>query len=137
MIKYIAAWLGAGATFAAIDAVWLTVMGQRLYRPVLGPILADKPDMKAAVLFYLVSISGTVFLAIDPALREGAWQRAALNGAVLGFVAYATYDLTNQATLNVWSTRLTIIDLCWGTALTTLSAVGGYLAAKWAEGRFG
>lgn len=137
MIKYIAAWLGAGVTFAAIDAVWLTVMGQRLYRPVLGPILADKPDMKAAVLFYLVSISGTVFLAIDPALREGAWQRAALNGAVLGFVAYATYDLTNQATLNVWSTRLTIIDLCWGTALTTLSATGGYLAAKWAEGRFG
>lgn len=137
MIKYIAAWLGAGVTFAAIDAVWLTVMGQRLYRPVLGPILADRPDMKAAVLFYLISISGTVFLAIDPALREGAWQRAALNGAVLGFVAYATYDLTNQATLNVWSTRLTIIDLCWGTALTTLSATGGYLAAKWAEGRFG
>jgi uncharacterized membrane protein len=137
MIKYIVAWLGAGVTFAAIDAVWLTVMGQRLYRPVLGPILAEKPDMKAAVLFYLISISGTVFLAIDPALREGAWQRAALNGAVLGFVAYATYDLTNQATLNVWSTRLTVIDLCWGTALTTLSAVGGYLAAKWAEGRFG
>ena len=112
-------------------------MANRLYKPVLGPILADKPDMKAAVAFYLISIFGTVFLAIEPALREGAWQRAAVNGAVLGFVAYATYDLTNQATLNVWSLRLTLIDLCWGTALTTVSALGGYFAARWAEGKFG
>lgn len=137
MIKYVAAYLGAGLTFAALDAVWLTTMSSRLYKPALGPILAEKPDMKAAVAFYLISIAGTVFLAVEPALREGAWQRAALNGAVLGFVAYATYDLTNQATLNVWSTRVTIIDICWGTVLTTLSAVGGYLAAKWAEGRIG
>lgn len=137
MIKYIAAYLGAGLTFAAIDAVWLTTMSSRLYKPVLGPILADKPDMKAAVAFYLISIFGTVFLAIAPALREGGWQRAAISGAVLGFVAYATYDLTNQATLKVWSLHLTLIDLCWGTALTTVSAVGGYVAARWAEGRFG
>ncbi|MDP1777859.1 MAG: DUF2177 family protein [Brevundimonas sp.] len=137
MIKYITAYLGAGLTFAAIDAVWLTTMSSRLYKPVLGPILADKPDMRAAVAFYLISIFGTVFLAIIPALREGGWQRAAINGAVLGFVAYATYDLTNQATLNVWSVRLTLIDLCWGTALTTVSALGGYFSARWAEGRFG
>jgi uncharacterized membrane protein len=137
MIKYIVAYLGAGVTFAAIDAVWLTTMTNRLYKPVLGPILAEKPDMKAAVAFYLISIFGTVFLAIAPALREGGWQRAAINGAVLGFVAYATYDLTNQATLNVWSLRLTLIDLCWGTALTTVSALGGYFAARWAEGKFG
>lgn len=137
MIKYIAAYLGAGLTFAAIDAVWLTTMSSRLYKPVLGPILAEKPDMKAAVAFYLISIFGTVFLAIAPALREGGWQRAAISGAVLGFVAYATYDLTNQATLKVWSLHLTLIDLCWGTALTTVSAVGGYVAARWAEGRFG
>ena len=137
MIKYVAAYLGAGLTFAAIDAVWLTTMTDRLYKPVLGPILADKPDMKAAVAFYLISIAGTVFLAIAPALAQGSWQRAAINGAVLGFVAYATYDLTNQATLNVWSLKLTLIDLAWGTTLTTVSALGGYFAARWAEGRFG
>lgn len=137
MIKYIVAYLGAGVTFAAIDAVWLTTMSSRLYKPVLGPILAEKPDMKAAVAFYLISIFGTVFLAIAPALREGGWQRAAMSGAVLGFVAYATYDLTNQATLNVWSVKLTLIDLCWGTTLTTVSALGGYFAARWAEGKFG
>ena len=137
MIKYIAAYLGAGLTFAAIDFVWLTTMTDRLYKPVLGPIMADKPDMKAAVLFYLISIAGTVFLAIAPALRDESWTRAAINGAVLGFVAYATYDLTNQATLAVWQTRLTVIDLIWGTVLTMAAATGGYFAARWAEGRFG
>lgn len=137
MIKYLFAYLGAGLTFAVIDAVWLTTMVNRLYRPVIGPIMADKPDMTAAVIFYLISIAGTVFLAIDPALKEGSWTRAALNGAVLGFVAYATYDLTNQATLNVWSWKLTITDIIWGTTLTALSATGGYFAARWAEGKFG
>lgn len=137
MIKYVAAYLGAGLTFAAIDFIWLTTMTNRLYKPVIGPIMADKPDMKAAVAFYLISIAGTVFLAIAPALKEGNWTRAAINGAALGFVAYATYDLTNQATLAVWQTKLTIIDLIWGTTLTMLSATGGYFAARWAEGRFG
>ena len=137
MIKYVAAYLGAGLTFAAIDFVWLTTMTDRLYKPVIGSIMADKPDMKAAVAFYLISIAGTVFLAIAPALKDGAWTRAALNGAVLGFVAYATSDLTNQATLSVWQTRLTLIDLMWGTVLTAASATGGYFAARWAEGRFG
>lgn len=137
MIKYIAAYLGTGLTFAAIDAVWLTTMTERLYKPVLAPILAEQPDLKVAVIFYLIYFFGIVFLAIAPALREGAWQRAALNGAVLGFVAYATYDLTNQATLMVWSTKLTLIDLAWGTTLTTASAIGGYLAASWAKSRFG
>lgn len=137
MIKYVFAYLGAGLTFAVIDAVWLTTMVNRLYRPVIGPIMANKPDMTAAVIFYLISIAGTVFLAIDPALREGSWTRALLNGAVLGFIAYATYDLTNQATLNVWSWKLTITDIIWGTTLTGLSATGGYFAARWAEGHWG
>ncbi len=137
MIKYVVAYLGAGLTFAAIDAVWLTTMTDRLYKPILGPILADKPDMKAAVAFYLISIGATVFLAIAPALKEGQWTRALINGAVLGFVCYATYDLTNQATLNNWSTKLTLIDLAWGTTLTATCAVAGYFAARWAEGRWG
>lgn len=134
-----------GETKKAFSAVWRTRRSsasrgwatERLYKPVIGPIMAPKPDMTAAVIFYLVSIAGTVFLAIDPALREGAWTRAALNGAVLGFVAYATYDLTNQATLSVWSWKLTLTDIAWGTTLTAASATGGFFAARWAEGRFG
>jgi uncharacterized membrane protein len=130
MLKWIIAYVATGLSFAAVDFVWLSTMTDRLYRPVIGPIMAAKPDMGAAVLFYLIYIGGIVFLAVQPALREGSWTRAALNGAVLGFVAYATYDLTNQATLAVWQWKLTIIDLIWGTFLTTAAATGGYLAAS-------
>jgi uncharacterized membrane protein len=137
MLKYLFAYLGAGLTFAVIDAVWLTTMADRLYRPVIGSIMADKPNMTAAVAFYLISIAGTVFLAIAPALKDGNWTRALINGAVLGFVAYATYDLTNQATLNVWSTKMTLIDLAWGTTLTATCATAGYFAASWAQAKWG
>tara|TARA_R110002124_G_scaffold1383_2_gene8080 strand:- start:2581 stop:2994 length:414 start_codon:yes stop_codon:yes gene_type:complete len=130
MIRFILAYLGAGVSFAAIDAVWLTTMTDRFYKPLIGPLLAPEPDLKVAVIFYLVSIFGTVFLAVLPALKAGSWRRATLNGAVLGFVAYATYDLTNQATLVQWSTQLTIVDLCWGTVLTAVSATGGYFLAR-------
>ncbi|MBN8528883.1 MAG: DUF2177 family protein [Caulobacterales bacterium] len=137
MIKYVAAYLGAGVAMAALDAVWLTTMANRLYRPVIGSIMAAKPDMTAAVAFYLIYLAGVVFFAVSPALKETRLMRAVINGAALGFVAYATYDLTNQATLSVWSTKLTLIDLAWGTALTATAAATGYLAARWAEGRFG
>ena len=137
MLKYLFAYLGAGLTFAAIDAVWLTTMTERLYKPVLGPILADKPNMVAAVAFYLISIGATVFLAIAPALKEGNWTRALINGAVLGFVCYATYDLTNQATLANWSTKLTLIDLAWGTVLTGTCATVGYFVASGAQAKWG
>ena len=137
MLKYVAAYIGSGVAFAAVDFVWLSTMTNKLYKPVLGPIMAPKPNMTAAVLFYLIMIGGIVFLAIAPALRENSLPRAAINGAVLGFVAYATYDLTNQATLSVWSTRLTVLDLLWGTLLTTVAASAGYLAGRFAEGQVG
>ncbi len=135
MIKWIAAYVGAAVAFAAIDFVWLTNMTERFYKPVIGPILAAKPDMVAAVLFYIIYIGGIVFLAIAPALKEGVWTRALLNGAVLGFVAYATYDLTNQATLAIWSSKLTVVDIIWGTVLTASAATAGYFAAVFASGR--
>ncbi|MES2860182.1 MAG: DUF2177 family protein [Pseudomonadota bacterium] len=135
MLKWIAAYIGTGVAFAAVDFVWLSTMTNRLYKPVIGPIMAAKPDMVAAVLFYLIYIGGIVFLAIAPALKEGLWTKAALNGAVLGFVAYATYDLTNQATLAVWDVKLTVLDLMWGTFLTTAAATAGYFAAGFAGGR--
>ena len=133
MIRYIAAYLGAGLVMAVLDAVWLTTMANRLYRPVIGDIMADKPDMRAAVVFYLIYLAGVVFFAVAPALRDGGLMRAVIWGALLGALAYATYDLTNQATLSVWSTRITVIDIAWGALLTALTASGGYLAARGAE----
>ena len=81
-------------------------------------------------------IAGVVALAVLPAAREGAGlSRAALNGAMLGFVAYATYDLTNQATLKVWSWKITLADIAWGTFLTACAAAAGYAAWRWASAR--
>ena len=137
MLKYVIGYLGTGLAFALIDAVWLTTAGPKLYRPTLNAVLADQFSLPPAVAFYLIYIAGIMILAVSPAVREGVWTQALTTGAILGFLCYATYDLTNQATLAVWQTKLTIIDLIWGTTLTMLSATGGYFAARWAEGRFG
>ena len=138
MLKYLAAYLGAGLAFALIDAVWLTAMGPRLYRPALDEVLAERFNLPAAIVFYLVFIAGVLMLAILPAVREGAgWTRAMANGAMLGFVAYATYDLTNQATLKVWSLKVTLADIGWGTVLTACAAAAGFAAYRWTETRLG
>lgn len=136
MLKYALAYLAAGAAFAAVDAVWLTTVGPRLYRPALDEVLADTFSLPAAVAFYVIYIAGVLLLAILPAVREDAgWPRALTNGALLGFMAYATYDLTNQATLKVWSTTITLADIGWGTFLTACAAAAGFLAYRWAETR--
>jgi len=131
VLKYLITYLGTGVSIAALDAVYLTVAGQRVYRPTLDYALADKPDLPAAVAFYLVYVLGVVLLAIRPN-RDAGLGKTALTGALLGAFAYATYDLTNQATLKVWATRITLIDICWGTVLTTVGASAGYLAWRWA-----
>ena len=138
MLKYLAAYLGAGLAFAVIDAVWLTTVGPKLYRPALDDVLADQFNLPAAIAFYLVFIAGVLMLAILPAVREGAgWTRAMANGAMLGFVAYATYDLTNQATLKVWSLKVTLADIGLGTVLTACAAAAGFAAYRWTETRLG
>jgi uncharacterized membrane protein len=136
MLKYLITYLGAGVSIAALDAVYLTVAGQKVYRPTLDYALADKPAMPAAVAFYLMYVLGVVVLAIAPN-RDLGLGKTARTGALLGAFAYATYDLTNQATLKVWATRITLIDICWGTFLTAVGASAGYLAWRWAAKTFG
>ena len=138
MLKYLAAYLGAGLAFAVIDAVWLTTVGPKLYRPALDDVLADQFNLPAAIAFYLVFIAGVLMLAILPAVREGAGSIDAMRrAALLGFVAYATYDLTNQATLKVWSLKVTLADIGWGTVLTACAAAAGFAAYRWTETRLG
>jgi uncharacterized membrane protein len=136
MLKYAITYLGTGLAFAAIDAVYLSLMGGRLYRPLLDYALADTPNLPAAVAFYLVYIGGILLLAILPN-RDAALGQVALTGAILGAVAYATYDLTNQATLKVWATHITLIDVGWGTVLTAAAASAGLLVWRWADKAFG
>src|ERR1700744_3502538 len=121
MLKYLITYLGAGVAIAALDAVYLTVAGQRVYRPTLDYARADKPALPAAAAFYLMYVLGVVLLAVLPN-KDAGLAKTALTGALLGAFAYATYDLTNQATLKVWATRITLIDICWGTVLTAVGA---------------
>ena len=135
MGAWIIAYIATGVAFLGLDAVWLSFAANRLYRPQIGGLMLDKFSAPPAALFYLLYIGGIVFFAIAPALASGRWTAALLRGALLGLVAYATYDLTNQATLKGWSTTVTIADLCWGTFVTGAAASVGFLALRWALAR--
>lgn len=137
-MKHLVAYLATALAFAAVDAIWLTQVGPRLYRPTLDPVLAQGFNLPAAVAFYLIYVGGVLLLAILPTVREGGGLvQAVTTGALLGFMAYATYDLTNQATLKVWSLKITLADIAWGTFLTAISAAAGFAAYRWAASRFG
>jgi uncharacterized membrane protein len=121
------AYLWALVSFLLLDAVWLSLMGPRLYKPALGDLMAPDVDWLAAVLFYAIYLAGLLVFAIAPALADGAAGAALRRGAFFGLVAYATYDLTNQATLRGWPWAITAADLVWG------SFVSG--AAAWVSAR--
>lgn len=119
-----AATLGA---FLALDVVWLMVMGQRLYRPAIGHLMREDFAWQPALLFYLLYILGLVVFGVMPGLGRGKPAVAAARCALFGLVAYATYDLTNQATLRDWPWVVTLVDLAWGSFA---SAVAGSVACQ-------
>ncbi len=118
--------LVVAAAFAIIDAIWLKTMNP-FYRRQIGELMADKPNLGYAVAFYLIYIAGIVFFALRPALDGGSWLSAAGYGAALGAFAYATYDLTNAATLRTWPWQLVVVDILWGAVLTALATLAGWL----------
>lgn len=135
MIRLAAGYAATALTMLVLDGFWLTVATPRLYKPRIGELLADKPSLAPAVVFYLLYVTAIVVLAVLPAFREGGWRRLLIHAAVFGLVAYATYDLTNQATLKTWSTTITAVDMAWGTLVTTASAAAGFAAMRWISGR--
>lgn len=116
--------------FLAIDGVWLTVIAKDFYAKQLGYLMSPTPNLFAALLFYLINIIGIVTLVLVPGLKENSLGKVALMAAIYGLCTYATYDLTNLATIKNWPVIITIIDLIWGTTLTTVVAVLSYLFAK-------
>lgn len=120
--QYAIAYVSTAVVFLALDAIWLGTMADRLYRPAMGSIMLERFALAPAAAFYLIYIAGVVVFAVAPALQSGRWTTALGYGAMLGLLAYATYDLTNQATLKDWSWTVTIADLCWGTFVTAVSA---------------
>ncbi|MFN3868201.1 MAG: DUF2177 family protein [Hyphomicrobiaceae bacterium] len=130
-MKVAVAYIATLLTFVLIDAVWLSRMASVLYKPTMGDMLLDQFRVAPAVVFYLMFAAGLVYFAVWPGLDAGSWRVALVHGALIGAMAYATYDLTNHATLRNWSTTMTVVDIIWGATLSALSAVSGYLAASY------
>lgn len=130
MPRYLVAYLATAVVFFAGDAAWLSVATGRFYRPMLGGLLAERPNLPIAALFYVVYVAGVVVFAVAPALAAASWPTALLLGALLGLVAYGTYDITNLATLRNWPLAVSLLDLGWGITLTAVSALLGYLVTQ-------
>ena len=124
------AWAGALVALLVLDGVWLGWLMRDFVQQRLGPLMLDKPNFVAAAMFYLVYAVGIWFFAIRPVAPDDGWTRAALLGAALGFIAYATYDLTNTATLKNWSIQFSVVDLLWGTFATAVAASAGIALSR-------
>ena len=129
MIRYAIAYAVTAVVFLAVDYIWLSrAMG--FYRSSLGDLLAEKPNLLAAAAFYLIYFVGVVVFAVMPATRNGGWVSALSLGGLLGLVAYATYDLTNLATFSRWPLVVTVVDMVWGTFVTALASLAGFVAIR-------
>jgi uncharacterized membrane protein len=127
MLSFIVAYTSAAVAFVAIDMIWLGTMASLLYRPTLGESALAVVNLPLAVIFYLFYPIGLVLFSVNPALRSNLLGTAAIFGALFGFFTYATYDLTNYATLRNWSLQLTVIDITWGTVLAAFASSASYL----------
>ena len=135
MKSLLVAWITTLIAFTGIDFVWLSRMGDAFYRPAMGDMVLAGFRAGPAIVFYLIYTAGLVWIAVRPAIATGAWGAAFADGAVVGLVAYATYDLTNQATLRQWSTALTVVDIGWGTLLSGVAAaLATLVASRFAQG---
>ena len=116
----------------AIDAVWLTLMAKFFYGKHIGHLMAASPSWMPAIIFYLVyALGATMFVLLPAVTNQSALFKIFCYGALLGFMAYATYDLTNQATLKDWSSLVTCVDLLWGAILTGTVSVLSILFVRW------
>ena len=129
MKRLIGVYLATGIAFALVDYIWLTQFGPKVYFPTLDPVALPAARLPPAVVFYLAYIAGVLALVVYPRRKEPL-LRSTLYGGLLGAMCYATYDLTNQATLRVWSTHITVIDIAWGTFITAFGATVGALVLR-------
>lgn len=122
--------LAVGGIMGILDYVWLGFIAKKLYYAEMGKLLLDKPNMPAALVFYLVYVIGVLVFVVNPALARDSWTYALGMGALFGLVAYATYDLTNLATMKDFPLKIVVIDLIWGMAITTATAVGAFFIVQ-------
>ncbi|MBD8686049.1 MULTISPECIES: DUF2177 family protein [unclassified Rhizobium] len=129
-MDYLIAYIGTAIVFFGFDFLWLSKLAIGFYRREIGSLMLAKPNFAAAGIFYLFYIAGIVYFAVMPAVSGGDWQSALVAGAILGFIGYGTYDMTNLSTLKGWSWKMCVVDIIWGTVLTGAAAVGGYALVR-------
>jgi uncharacterized membrane protein len=130
VLKYVIAYAATAVVFFGLDFVWLSRM-LGFYRSEMGGLLLEQPKLGFAAGFYALYVVGIVALVVVPALGGGGWGQALLMGALLGLVAYGTYDMTNMSTLKGWSLNLALVDMAWGTFVTAVAASAGYFVTAW------
>jgi len=133
MNKYLAAYAGTAIVMVLLDLLWLGLIAKPLYQQGIGHLMADKPNITVAVLFYALYAAGIVIFAVAPHSGGASWGTTLAMAALFGFFAYATYDLTNLATLRDWPLQLSLIDIAWGSVVSAASAAGGKAALDWAQ----
>ncbi|MBN2613902.1 MAG: DUF2177 family protein [Bacteroidales bacterium] len=128
---FIKLFLIALPVFFAIDMVWLALVAKNFYQQQIGFLMKPNINWVAAVIFYLLFIAGLVVFVISPAFSKQSWIHALLFGALFGLITYATYDLTNLATVKDWPLLVTIVDLVWGSVLAaSISVITYFIAGK-------
>lgn len=130
MLGNVVAYVTALIVMVALDMLWLGSTFRTLYLPAMSGVMSPSANVPAAVVFYAIYPVGLVFFAIAPALRASAWTTALVSGALFGFFAYMTYDLTNLATLKEWSLKVSLIDMAWGAVLNGAAATAAYFVTR-------
>jgi uncharacterized membrane protein len=128
--NYILVYLASLAAFLAIDLTWLGVVARDFYRARLGYLLSPNPNWAAAIIFYMLFVGGLLYFAVLPGVAAGSLRQALVAGALFGFFTYATYDLTNLATVKDWPWALSVVDMAWGTVLATAVAFVGFTVGR-------
>jgi uncharacterized membrane protein len=131
VFSYLKLYLLTVPVFFVIDLIWLGVVAKRFYQKNLGFILSPSVNWGAAVIFYLIYIAGILAFAVRPALEKDSLFTAVLWGGLFGFFTYATYDLTNLATLKDWPLAVVVVDILWGVVLCVVVAMAGFAIGKW------
>jgi uncharacterized membrane protein len=131
MAYYLKLYFATLTVFFAVDMLWLGLIARAFYKKHLGFLMAAEVNWYAALIFYFIFIVGVLVFVVIPGLKENDLTMLIVKAAFFGFITYATYDLTNLATVKDWPMIITLVDLVWGMVLTTIVSVAGYFIGKW------
>jgi uncharacterized membrane protein len=131
MAYYLKLYFSTLAVFFAIDMFWLGLVARTFYRKHLGFLMAPNPNWLAAIIFYLLFIVGILVFVVLPGLESGSLRDTLLRAALFGLITYATYDLTNLATLKDWPIIITVVDMIWGTVLSVMVSYASFVIGRW------